>query len=115
MNAEKIDEIILKAIKEKLEVELKVKHGLGDIIESVGFHPYIAGDDAFQHPFVWGYLIHNMTFYKFSFKHILSAKLTTSKFSVSNEACYQYSLDEDHSARIDGFKNIYSEAARLNE
>lgn len=114
MNKEEIYSIIKKGIKEQNTVILSVRHGLGSVINNTKFEPYILGDDAYQFPFTWGYLPYQNIFYKFDLNNILSAKLGNEKFEISDDACYQYAIEEEHFAEVDGFNNIFIKAARTS-
>ena len=108
-----IYDTIQQAIDNKTELSLTVKHAFGESFPGTRFQAYILGDDAYQYKFVWGYLPDSNDYYRFSLDHITAAKATKDKYSVREDACYQYAIDEDHFARLQGFANIFNTAARL--
>lgn len=112
MKPKQIYDTIEKAINDKKELVLTVKHGLGDTIPDTSFQAYILGDDTYQYAFVWGYLPGQNLYYKFMLDNITSSMLTTKKYSVREDACYQHALEEEHFGLLEGFDNIYAQAAR---
>lgn len=112
MTKKQIYETIEKAINTKTELILTVKHGLGSIIDNTHFQPYILGDDTYQYSFIWGYLSEQNLYYKFILDNIVAAKLSVKKYDVREDACYQYSCEEEHFGHIEGFENAYFQAAR---
>lgn len=115
MTSKQIYDVIEKAINTQTELLLTVKHGLGENIDNTSFQPYILGDDTYQYSFVWGYLTHSGLYYKFMLDNISFAKLTTKKYGVREDACYQHSIEEEHFSRIENFDNIYAQAAQFNK
>jgi hypothetical protein len=111
MTKEEIYNIIDQGINQKQTLILSVRHGLGSVINNTKFDPYIVGDDTYQFQFAWGYLPEQNLFYKFDLDNIESAKLGNEKFEISEEACYQYAIEEEHFAEVEGFKNIFMKAA----
>lgn len=112
MSVKEIYEVIEKAINEKSELVLTVKHGLGDLIPDTHFQAYRLGDDTYQYSYVWGYLPNLNLYYKFRLDQIVAAKATITKYGVREDACYQHSIEEDTYAQLEGFKNVYAQAAR---
>lgn len=112
METNQIYDTIQRAIDAKMELSFNYKHGIGGEISNV-FHAYILGDDTMQYSFVWGYLPDQGLYYKFMLSNIVSAKLLTKKYAVREDACYQYSIEEEHFNRVEGFTNSFGEAARL--
>lgn len=112
MTPKQVYDTIKKSINDKTELVLTVKHGLGDTIPNTPFQAYILGNDTYQYAFVWGFLAGQNLYYKFMLDNIVSAKATTIKYSVREDACYQYAIEEEHFEQIDGFDNVYSQAAR---
>lgn len=115
MTPNQIYAVIEKAINTQTELLLTVKHGLGGNIDNTSFQPYILGDDTYQFGFVWGYLTHSGLYYKFFLDNISFAKLTTKKYNVREDACYQHSIEEEHYCRSETFDNIYAQSAQLNK
>ncbi len=112
MTIEEIYNVIDQGVNQKKTLILSVRHGLGSVIDNTIFSPYILGDDTYQFQFAWGHLPELNLFYKFYLDNIESAKLGNEKFEISEEACYQYAVDEEHFAEVDGFKNIFIKAAK---
>ena len=112
MSPKEIYEIIEKAINEKSELVLTVKHGLGDTIANTQFQAYMLGHDTYQYDYVWGYLSDLNLYYKFLLDQIVAVKLTNVKYAAREDACYQYAIEEETFAQLDGFTNIYAQAAR---
>lgn len=112
MTTKQIYATIEKAINEGVEVILTVKHGLGDSIPDTAFEAYILGNDTYQYGFVWGRLTHQGLYYKLLLDNITAAKATSTKHAVRDDACYQHAIEEEHYARLQGFDNIYVQAAR---
>ena len=102
---EEINQIWLsnKAIDNHLTLTVVYKYGLGDTIE-VNFNPYIYGSDIMQYEFVWGFLTNNPMHYRMLVDFIVSAKLTTKKFTVESDSIYLYALEEEHWNRIKEFE-----------
>lgn len=113
MSPKEIYEVLEKAINEKNEVVLTVKHGLGDTIPDTHFQGYRLGNDTYQYGYVWGYLSDLNLYYKFLLDQIVAVKVIETKYAVREDACYQHAIEEDTFAQLDGFKNIYAQAARL--
>ena len=103
MEQEKIIETINKAIDNHLTLTVVYKYGLGDTVE-VNFNPYIYGSDIMQYEFVWGFLTNNPMHYRMLVDFIVSAKLTTKKFTVESDSIYLYALEEEHWNRIKEFE-----------
>jgi hypothetical protein len=95
------------AISKNKAIILTVKNGLGSEIKELKFYPYILGDDSFQFAFVWGQLQESKLFYKFNLQNIIELKISQEVFNYSNNACYQYALEEEHYNTISGFDNIF--------
>lgn len=112
MSPKEIYEVIEKAINEKSELVLTVKHGLGDTIADTQLQGYRLGHDTYQYDYVWGYLPDLNLYYKFLLDQIVAAKATNAKYTVREDACYQYAIEEETFAQLDGFTNIYVQAAR---
>lgn len=112
MTPNQVYDTIAKAINEKKELTLTVKHGLGDLLPNTPFQGYILGDDTYQYSFAWGFLPHTRLYYKFMLDSIVSAKATATAYATREDACYQHSIEEEHFARLEGFDNIYVQAAR---
>ena len=99
MTREEIVSTIEKAIDNHLTLTVMYKYGFGDPIE-VNFNPYIYGSDIMQYDFVWGFLTNNPMHYKMLVDFIVSAKLTTKKFTVESDSIYLYASEEEHWNRI---------------
>jgi hypothetical protein len=112
MTAKQIYEIIEKGLNNTTELSISVKHGLGTTIDDTHFQAYILGSDTYQYSFVWGYLPGQNLYYKFMLNNISAIKLTSKKYKVRKDACYQYSIEEEHYGCLDGFDNIYMQAAQ---
>ena len=78
------DEII-KAIKERHQIKIKYL----DLNFYVVVDPYIYGDDLFQESFVWGWIEHNGTCYKFYLDKIQDLKVSIKPFEIEySSICY---------------------------
>ena len=116
MDSNVIYEIIERAINDKKELIINMKYASGhgrDTLDDLSFQPYILGDDTMQFGFVWGYLSSNHLYYKILLENIITAKLTSRKFDVKDDACYQYIDEESHFAMLDKFKNYFRGPARI--
>lgn len=102
---------IYVAIRDKRQIGITVSTGLGDVVK-IPFNPYIIGTDNLMIEFVWGILALPQLFYKFNDANIIAAELTETTFEVTANACYQYSSGEMLVHIVNGFNNIYEDAAR---
>lgn len=105
MDRKKIKDELKKAIKSRLTVQIKIKHGLGDNME-IDMNPYIVGSDFLQYDFVWGFTPHNRTFYKLTLAFVQSLELTEKKFNIEPGTVYLYAIEEEHSETVDGL-NVF--------
>lgn len=105
-----ITDIISGAIHSAKAVHIKLWHTYYDSVPVV-LNPYIYGLDILGYEFVWGCLARDMTYYKIFIDLITDATITEKEFIVDKSACYQYAMEEDHYAVLQGFGNIYAGAA----
>jgi hypothetical protein len=102
MHQSVIYNLIKEAINQKRELKMNIKYGLGDNSDSieVEFQPYVLGSDIFQYSYVWGYLPHDDTYYKFLLNLINSVKASGDTYTVRANPPYPYALGEEHYASL---------------
>jgi hypothetical protein len=112
MEYNQINEIIKNAIKTQSVLSIQIKDDT-DKPFLIEFNPYILGQDILQYDFVWGET--RRLFYKLDLDKIESVSALPKKFEVSENACYQFSLEEEHYEVLNNFDNVFGQAAVLCE
>lgn len=64
--------------------------------------PYIFGDDLFQQKFIWGWVDHHGTCFKFYEDKIQEVTLLGDSFEVQKGIEYYYSMEEEHYEFVEG-------------
>lgn len=106
-----ITDTIELAIQQKKQLLLKVTYGDSDIESDLFICPYVFGIDVLDYEFVWGYLPDQDTFYKVLVLHVIAAEIIELSFDVLPQACYQYAQADEIPFIVDGFENVFSNAA----